>query len=290
MNIISKLAVALVGSLVSFCSNAYTTLPQDGLWGINQEQSLAVGRAFALETAGSTMIITFYNYNAVGAPTFYVGGGPLNANNTATIALSEPQGGTCLGCAMTSGRLLSSPGNVLFEFTSSTTGFVTLPREGRKAIIKGNFGFAAAPSGLLGGWAFSYLTGPTTLALADYALLTNIGTGTATGSGLAYNAAVTVACEQQVSGTLAGYVLCIRLLSTGTTDKQMLIKWYGNHMDGIWQYASSTIGNVFTARRILLGADQYTVKREAVPISPDAFAALRDAMEAAIARTPRPPD
>lgn len=288
MNIIFKLAVALLGSLVSFCASAFTTLPQDGLWGINSEQSLAVGRAFVLETGSNVLVVTIYNYNAAGAPTFYVGGGPITANNTATISLSEPQGGTCLGCPITSGRLLSSPGNVVFEFTSSTTGFVTLPREGRKAISKGSF-FVAAPAGLFGGWAFSYLTTSTSVALADYALLSTTLAGTASGSGIAANSAGTIGCEYQVSGSLAGYVLCVKITTSGTTDKQVLVKWFGHHMDGIWLYSGLTTQYVFTARRILSGADQYTVKREALPPANMANA-LQSAMQTAIASTPRPPD
>lgn len=297
MNMFPKLATGWFCFLVSLCASAFTTLPQDGIWGIDSETSLAVGRAFVLETAGSATVVTFYNYNSAGAPTFYVGGGSLTATNNVSVSFSEPRGGTCLGCAATSGSLLSSPGTALFEFITSTTGFVTLPREGRKAISKANLGFAASPSGLLGGWAFTYLTGPTSFALADYALLTTVLPGTPTGSGLAINATGSVACELQVSGTLAGYILCIKRLSSGGVDKRMVVKWFGHHMDGVWQYASLADSdastafyafNAFTARRIVAGDDQYGLKREVAAISPEAAGALREAMRTAIATTLRP--
>ena len=59
-------------------------------------------------------------------------------------------------------------------------------------------------------------------------------------------------------------------------------------MDGVWQSATSTTNNVFTARRIFAGSDQYYLKREAVTVSPTTAAALREAMQTAIAMTPRP--
>ncbi len=288
MTTIFRIAIGFFSLLVSQSASAFTTMPQDGIWGIDSERSLAVGRAFVLETAGPVTAVTFYNYNAAGGPTFYVGGGPLSVTNTVAVNFLEPRGGTCLGCVGTSGSLLSSPGAALFEFTSSTTGFVTLPRETRKAISKANLGFADAPSGLIGGWAFTYLTGPTSLALADYAQLTTVIPGTASGSGLVVNSTASIGCELQVSGSLAGYVFCIKALTSGGADKQMLVKWYGHHMDGVWQSPSSTTNNVFTARRIFAGSDQYGVKREAVTVSPAAAAALREVMQAAIAMTPRP--
>ena len=288
MTTISRLAIGLFALFVSQCVSAFNTMPQDGIWGIDSETSLAVGRAFVLETAGPVTGVTFYNYNAAGAPTFYVGGGLLSVTNTVAVNFSEPRGGTCLGCVATSGSLLSSPGAALFEFTSSTTGFVTLPREARKAISKANLGFAAAPSGLIGGWAFTYLTGPTSLALADYAVLTIVSPGTSSGSGIVSNSTGSIACELQVAGAFADYVFCIKRLTSGGADKQMVVKWFGHHMDGVWTSPSSETKNVFTARRIVASSDQYGLKREAVTASPAAAVALREAMQAAIAMTPRP--
>ena len=208
MNRICRLVMGLFGLVVSQCATAFTIMPQDGIWGVDSETTLAVGRAFVLETAGPVTVVTFYNYNAAGAPTFYVGGGLLSTTNTVAVNFSEPRGGTCLGCVATSGSLLSSPGAALFEFTSSTTGFVTLPREARKAISKANLGFAAAPNGLIGGWAFTYLTGPTSQALADYVQLMTVIPGTATGSGIVSNSTNTIG----VRAAGVGYFGRLRLL------------------------------------------------------------------------------
>ena len=282
-----KYFFALLSALFMYSANAYTTLPQDGLWSLDSEKSLAIGRAFNIETGNSLTVVTFYNYNATGAPTFYVGAGGISASNVLSVGLSEPRGGTCLGCAPTTGSLLSSPGTAVFEFTSSTTGFVTLPRETRKAITKGNIGFEAAPGGLLGGWAFTYISGTSGTAFADYAALTNIVTGTASGSGLVINSTATIGCEYQVTGGLEGYVLCIKLTPGNLTDKQVLAKWYGHHMDGAWQYVGLTGGSIFTSRRILTAVNQYTVKRE-MNAPAETVDALRSAMQIAIDNTPRP--
>ena len=128
------IALALIGVMPS---SAFTVRPADGLWGIVPELNLSVGRAINLEVGGSTLIVTMYAYNAQRMPTFYVGGGTLTTSNSAAVALAEPAGGTCLGCNPTSGYALSLPGTAVFEFTSSTTGFVTLPGEARKPILKG---------------------------------------------------------------------------------------------------------------------------------------------------------
>ena len=132
----------------TFQVNAFNIRPVDGLWSFDSELNLAVGRAVNLELSNGLLVVTMYTYNAQRAPTFYVGSGFLNANNVATGVFSEPQGGTCLGCVPSSGRLLSTPGSFTFEFTSSTTGYLTLPGEARKTITKGAISRATAPTGL----------------------------------------------------------------------------------------------------------------------------------------------
>lgn len=253
--------LALAACFISSAVQAFTILPADGLWGIVSEQTLAVGRAFVLETSTNITVATFYNYNASGAPTFYVGGGTLNAANSVSVLFSEPQGGTCLGCTPRSGFALSTPGTALFEFTSSTTGFVTLPREARKAIAKGSLAWTNTATGLLGGWAFTYLTTTTGVAFADFGSLTTILSPTSGGNGLVSNGTATIGCENQVSGVLAGYVVCVKITSLGSTDKTMLVKMYGNQMDGIWMYNGLTTQYVFTGRRILSASgNQNTIK------------------------------
>jgi hypothetical protein len=275
---------AAVAFVLSSLTHAFTYLPVDGLWGVVSEQNLAVGRAFNLEMGGTTLVVTMYGYNAQGAPTFYVGGGALSAANVAAITLSEPQGGTCLGCPPTSGRLLSSPGVATFEFTSSTTGFVTLPGEARKAILKGAITRLSAPDGLRGAWAFTYVITTTSATAETPVFIFNLGPQ-ASGNGLMADSTAKHACELQTSGVRAGYVLCIRLNAAGVTDRYAILKLFGNNMDGNW-YIGSTISAtatpyLFTARRFLDGSSNDLAVKSA-PASVD-FAPVRAEMQRLVA-------
>ena len=277
-------AIKVLLASVFFCflgtGSAYTVQPVDGLWGVVDEISLAVGRAINLEVSDNLLVVTMYAYNRAGAPTFYVGGAVLDSTNKAAVTLSEPQGGTCLGCAPTSGRLLSTPGVAVFEFTNSISGFVTLPGEARKAIVKGAIAWPAAPSGLLGLWVFNYIPIAATSVFSDVILLDRTVAGTSTGSGLVVDSPMTTGCEYQVSGAAAGVVLCVHLLSSGAVDRTVRIKWYGNLMDGFWNYNGLTTFNVFTARRLYSASGNQTdIKRKAEPVdTTERENALRDAI------------
>ena len=277
-----RLLAITSSAVLSLTAQAYTNLPVDGVWSITSEQSLAIGRAFVLETQGSVTAVTFYNYNTAGAPTFYVGAGSLSAADTISLTFNEPRGGTCLGCSPTSGALLSTPGAALFEFTSATTGYVTLPREARKAIFKGNFAWPEAPSGLLGGWLFGYLTTATGYTFADFAFLSVIGNATTEGNGLAMNAQRTIGCEYSISGAFQGKVTCVTI--EGFLSKFIVGKLWGNQFDGEWSYDNSlTVKHRFVARRFISTNGDVGVIKGATEIAPTGFE-NEDALRAAIQR------
>lgn len=236
-------ALALL-SLSSF-AYSFTTLPVDGLWSVVAEQNLTVGRAFNIEMSDKLLVVTIYAYNAQGAPTFYVGAAPLAANNSAPVTLSEPQGGTCLGCPPTSGRLLSSPGVAIFEFTTSTTGFVTLPNEARKAITKGDISRPSGPDALRGVWAFTY-TWQDFINMAETPRFTLALPATTGGSGIIATADRLFACERQTAGAVVGQTLCIKVKSTGVIDRYSIAKQYGHRMEGVWYFPNSTELRFFT--------------------------------------------
>jgi len=268
-------------------ANAYTIQPVDGLWGITEEQNLAIGRAFNIEVSDAIVVITMYAYNASRAPTFYAAAGALDANNRVTATMSEPQGGTCLGCSVTNGRALSTPGVMSFEFTSSTTGFVTLPGEARKAIIKGTITRPAAPAGLLGTWIFNYITNSTAVVFSEAYRLNTIRAPGPYGRGLVTNTEFTVSCEYQTSGSLAGEVFCVRFLgSSATIERSMRLKWFGNLMDGAWYIAGNPAAtpNSFAARRMFsISGNENDIKRgETEPLDvTERISAFRDALNSA---------
>lgn len=265
--------------------NAFTVKPIDGLWSIDNELGLAVGRAFNFELTGSVLVMTMYGYNGQRAPTFYAAAGFLDANNRMVSTMSEPTGGTCLGCSLSSGFLLSAPGTVTLEFTTSTTGFVTLPGEGRKSMRKGAIAWPAAPTGLYGLWVFTYLLQSNSgyIVVTDAVTLNRVIAGTANDAGIVVDATSTNGCAYKTSGSLVGLVLCTKLTSTGALDRSSLSTWWGDQMDGSWQFASNSLNYNYTAKRLTspAGLLTITVNDQTPKVATDRANAMRAAMEEA---------
>ncbi len=285
---------ALICVIVSAHCAAYTVKPVNGLWAADSELSLSVGRAINIETGGDLVVVTFYNYTTNGAPTFYVGAGAITATNTANVSLSEPQGGTCLGCNPTSGSLRSSPGVAFFEFITPTSGFVTLPGEQRKAISKGLITRPAAPDGLMGLWVWARIAPSVQAAFGDYMLLSQRAAATSNGNGLVTSADGLFGCELQVRGNAAGQVLCLSITSAGSINYFALSKWFDADMDGLWQYSTaSTTVNVFTAKRLVDGHGNYETLKSGISSSPmleAAFAVYSEQLAgSAVLRLTSPP-
>jgi hypothetical protein len=261
-------SLCMAALLFSATTHAFTTKPIDGLWGIDAESTLAIGRAFNFELTGNILVMTMYAYNAQRAPTFYTAAGILDASNKVVANMSEPTGGTCLGCTPTSGSLLSSPGQVTFEFTTSTTGFVTLPGETRKSMRKGAITWPAAPGGLQGLWVFTYMVVNSTSAVAtsDVINFNKTAAGSATDNGMATDVTASNGCAYKTSGASVGSVICTKLTSTGTLEKTVTATWWGDQMDGYWQANGGTVSYNFTAKRLVSPTtDLVTIKRAASP-------------------------
>ena len=261
-----KYFLALLAALFLNDASAFTVRPVDGLWGIDSEQNLAIGRALNLELSNGLMVATMYTYNSQRAPTFYLATGPLSASNTVAGVFVEPQGGTCLGCAPSSGGLLSTPGAIFLEFTTSTRGYVTLPGESRKAISKGAITRAMAPSGLFGTWVFNYITESLPLiAVADATTLSIVLAPSAFGNGVVASSDGKVMCEYQTSGRYFGSVFCSTFEIPTTYNKFMLATWFDNNMDGLSQYQNLGVNNTFTAKRISNNGNSLGIKTEVTP-------------------------
>lgn len=278
---LNKVIALLFFLTATFRVDAFNIRPVDGLWSFDREANLAIGRAFNLELTGNVLVMTMYAYNAQGSPTFYVAANVLDSANRMVATMSEPQGGTCLGCVPTSGRLLSNPGTALFEFTTSTTGFVSLPGEARKAVNKATVAWPVAPRGLLGMWTMTYMnlsTSPPT-AVTDVVYLSRVIDGTILGNGIAIDPTGNTGCELKTSGSLAGSVLCVRMLPNGLADRSALVSWWGDQMDGPWLFATGGTKYDFTARRLVSGAGDFLPIFNLVKASPGTNdAALRAAM------------
>jgi dienelactone hydrolase len=119
--------------------------PQTGLWAVAAEVNGQNGRGFQVETRNGLLVFTYYGYLAGGLDHWYLATGAL-ANGSFTADLTQYQGGTALGAPYTPATVNGSAGTVTMNFTSSTTGSITLPGESAKAISKFAFSGNSSPA------------------------------------------------------------------------------------------------------------------------------------------------
>lgn len=229
-------------------ANAHAFLPQSGLWAINDENKGTPGRGFQVEVQGSTLALTFFGYAADGRDTFYIASGTL-ANNTLTAPLLAFSGGTPFGGSYRPAVSAGSPGSVTLTFTTGGDGFITLPGESTKAISRFSFG-PADPNGLLGEWIFvNKINGVTTLDAPNFTVL---DPKTADGSGVVRTADRSISCERQVTGELAGLVVCVKSNSLGQLTDSFLFDYVNNEGEGLATGPSGSANDplrVFRLRR-----------------------------------------
>ncbi len=270
---ISRVATFMLALGLSQVVSAFTVNPINGMWGIDSESNLAIGRAFAIELTTDVVVMTMYGYKQGGAPTFYVGAGALDASNKVVAPMYEPSGGTCLGCTPVSGVAGPKIGDALLEFTSSTTGFVTLPGETRKAMRKGGITWTDTPEMLYGNWIFNFSDSESKKVTALRVSFTEYRTSLmAGGTGRIVDPVEEIYCEQHRSGNYAGYTLCFKWIPSAQIWSHLLsTKWFGHNMDGIWYDPDDSYkAKPFTAKRIQYGSQGHSVilKRDTSALSP----------------------
>jgi cytochrome c553 len=100
------------------------TQPQSGYWW-NPAES---GRGYTVEVQDSTVFIAAYMYDASGNPVWYASGpAALTGDNTYQGTLLEYTGGQTLTGTYQAPSGTSSMGDITVQFTSATTGMLTLP-------------------------------------------------------------------------------------------------------------------------------------------------------------------
>lgn len=227
--IFPKLLMAAALATASFSATAL--MPAGGLWVIDSENTGQSGRGFQLEVENEVLVFTYYGYRADGSSVFYLAAGPIS-NNTFTAPLTEYQGGRTLGGAYKPAAALGNVGNVTLSFTSGLHGSITLPGESAQAISKFGFGYSSGPDGLLGTWLMTYLVSGLKVTEV-YALNTKLSSATPTGNGVVTNDARSVSCEFQVSGSLAGTVLCAETGPLSDLPDVFNFKFSGDRGTGI---------------------------------------------------------
>lgn len=131
---------------LSFTGSAAPAAPQAGSpqsgWWWNPNQS---GTAFAIEIQGSTMFATAIVYAAGGSPIWYLATGSMQSPTLFQGQWNQYCCGQTLTGAYTPAQLQSSAGATTIQFTSATTGVITLPNGAQTAIQRFQFGPASAP-------------------------------------------------------------------------------------------------------------------------------------------------
>lgn len=91
------------------------------------------------------MVFTYYGYLASGSGMWGLAAGPMNGASFSG-SLDQYRGGSVLGGVYSPATPAGSVGTVSINFTSATTGLITLPGESPKAISKFVFSGTSTPS------------------------------------------------------------------------------------------------------------------------------------------------
>ena len=213
--------------LIVFCltwvATAAAFQPRTGHWW----NPLESGRGFNIDVQDDILVVAMYAYQAGGTGQWYLASGPMtNSGHNFTGTLNKYQGGQCASCAYAGPpTLIGNDGQITISFISEVAATVTLPGGRTTSIQPFNFAFGAPPQGLLGEWIFVYDIIPGGTTSAQRFNLTTIGGATSTGTGVVVDPVRFAACEQQISGTFAGYVVCIDWTTSALTTVENQYKF-----------------------------------------------------------------
>lgn len=211
-------------------------MPAGGLWGIDAETTGAPGRGIQIEVENGIVVLTYYGYRLGGSSGFLLASGPI-VNNVFSADLFDYQGGTVFGGPYQPAQLIGSAGRVNISFSSGLHGTITLPGESPKAISKLGFGYGNNPDSLLGTWLLTYI-GVTSIFSDKYTLTTVTGQSTSNGNGLVTSSSGDFACENIVSGSLAGQIMCTE--GVATYDDSYFFKMSGDRGSGVGWFMGSS--------------------------------------------------
>jgi len=281
-------------------SYARPITPRTGHWHDPAEP----GTGYNIDIQDGQIAVTVASYKPDGDSEWYVATGAMtDGQRSFTGKLNKIRNGPCISCAYVEGSLVGDDGEITITFQNETSATVTKPG-GRISQIKPlNFGFGDPPTALLGEWVYVFAIGSE--YFADHYNFNAIGEATSTGNGTVMDLTRNATCEQKLSGSLAGYVVCFRWSDsslTRLTDQYLYRFGLDQTFGGQWisptSYESYAMkGNVWVSRtgypksQTAASADpgQSDRKRAAELVLPgasststvsaDGVAALRSAME-----------
>jgi len=232
---IIKLAFGIIVFAISTSSWAF--MPVIGLWNVTNEVNGQPGRGMMIEVRNESLFLTYFGYRPDGSSVKYNASGPL-INSSFTGDLVEYEGGPVIGGIYHPASLKGSIGSVSLHFTSGTHGTLTLPGDTPRAISKNALWATENPDGLLGTWVFTQIIG-TTPFVQRKTLTGTASASSSTGNGLAFTAAYDFACEFQISGILAGQVVCTDSPRTSGANGYVF-KFSGDRGTGVSSFILST--------------------------------------------------
>ncbi len=134
--------------LVSFILFLFSTAvmainPKVGVWWSPTES----GRGFVFDGSGTVLAMQAYTYDRAGQPLWYLAVGQLTNNGVNwSGTLEKYVGGQCFGCAFQPNQSIGNDGVISVQFTSDTTGIMTMPN-GMKSNIQSYFPAGTYPIG-----------------------------------------------------------------------------------------------------------------------------------------------
>jgi hypothetical protein len=245
--------------LISTAASAFE--PRVGLWANTAES----GSGYAMEIQNGILAMAVYSYQTGGAAQWYLASGPLTQFGKAFSAtLDRYQGGQCISCTYSPPTLQGNDGVVLINFESETLATVILPG-GRTTVIQPfDFGYGPLPAGFLGEWIFVYDIVAGGASFANRFNFTQTSpNGTGNGNGIAIDAARIAACELQVTGPGAGFVVCVDLDPSGGVENQYTFK-YGLDETFSGSWISPQTSNAYAMKGFRVGTTAGRTRADAI--------------------------
>ena len=127
----------VAASIAAFSLSATAALPQPGLWSIGGELNGKPGRGLQIDRqSGETVIVSYFGYRADGAATFFQAVGKITDGKTLDADLVEYMNGKALGGKAQDAQEARVVGRMRLEFSTSTSGTVSLPGEAPRSFAR----------------------------------------------------------------------------------------------------------------------------------------------------------
>ena len=190
-------------------SSATAFQPRTGHWN-NPNES---GTGMNIDAQDGFYVVMTYSYTATGPAQWYISSGqPTNNGRTFTGVLEKYRNGQCISCAYVNPAPNGVDGTITINFSSEIAATVVYPGGRVSNIQPFAFHVGPPPDGLLGQWIFVYDIISTFAERFDFTMILPHTSG---GNGIATDPGRIAGCELQVTGSIAGTVVCADADSAG---------------------------------------------------------------------------